>query len=331
MNIYIADDLRYEKMSYRRCGKSGLLLPEISLGFWQNFSDSGVFAEYSKIILRAFDLGITHFDLANNYGTPAGSAETNLGRLVKNELKPYRDELIISTKAGYDMWQGPYGDGGSKKYLIASLDQSLKRLGLDYVDIFYSHRPDYNTPLEETMDALIQSVKQGKALYVGLSNYDGKRTQEAVDILSKAGVRCLIHQPKYSLIKNEPQTELFPVLKKNEVGCIAFQCLAQGLLTSRYLNGIPTDSRISKNVGSIRNNDINPELLEGLRQLNEIAANRGQTLAQMAIAWALSDERVTSVLLGASSIKQLEENVLSLSNKLFTAQELEQIDKCLGY
>lgn len=325
--MYIAAEDRYEKMSYRRCGKSGLLLPEISLGLWQHFSDAEPFAHIREIILKAFDCGITHFDVANNYG--GGSAEENLGRILSKDLHPYRDELIISTKAGYDMWPGPYGNWGSRKYLLASLDQSLKRLGVDYVDIFYSHRPDYETPLEETMGALAHAVHQGKALYAGISNYPAERAEEAIRILASMGVRCLIHQPRYSMLERTPEKGLLDVLADNGVGCIPFQSLAQGLLTDKYLNGIPAGSRIAVGKGSITSANLDPKLLSALSELNKIAAERGQSLAQMAISWILKDDRVTSVLIGVSRLEQLYDCLKSCDNKAFTTEELMRIENIL--
>ena len=328
---YVADGSRYNRMRYRRCGNSGLLLPEISLGLWQHFSDIDVYADCRKIILRAFDMGITHFDLANNYGQPAGSTETNFGRILKEDLGHYRDEMIITTKAGYDMWPGPYGEWGSRKYLIASLDQSLRRMGLDYVDIFYSHRPDESTPLEETMETLAHIVKQGKALYVGLSNYPPEMTRKAVTFLQEYGVRCLVHQPQYSMLNREPEKGLLKVLTEKKMGCVAFQPLAQGLLTNKYLNGtIPDDSRIHKGVGALKESQLNTTILNGVRLLDLRAAERGQTLAQMALVWLLKKKQITSVLVGASSVKQLEENVAALKNPFFSDEELNKIEKILN-
>lgn len=325
--MYKAAEDRYAQMTYRRCGKSGLLLPELSLGMWQHFSDAEPYADGRDIILKAFDSGITHFDLANNYG--GGSAEENFGKILAKDLAPYRDELIISTKAGYDMWSGPYGEWGSRKYLIASLDRSLKRMGLDYVDIFYSHRPDHETPLEETMGALAHAVHQGKALYAGISNYPADMAEEAVGILASKGVRCLIHQPKYSMLERTPEKGLLDVLERNGVGSIVFQPLAQGLLTDKYLKGIPADSRISNGKGSIMSSDLTPDLLSALKELNSMALERGQSLAQMAISWLLKDRRVTSVLIGVSRISQLTDNLKALENKNFSSDELDIIENIL--
>jgi L-glyceraldehyde 3-phosphate reductase len=327
---YIPNKERYQQMVYNRCGKSGLILPAISLGLWQNFGFVDDFEKASKIILKAFDSGITHFDLANNYGPPPGSAELNFGKILADELKSYRDELIISTKAGYTMWQGPYGDWGSKKYLVASLDQSLKRMGLDYVDIFYHHRLDPNTPLEETMAALDLITRQGKALYIGLSNYPPKEFRLAVDILEKMGNRCLIHQPKYSMFVRTPEEGLFNALMEKNVGCIPFSPLAQGLLTNKYLNGIPTGSRAAKSNGFLKQSDVTEDKIAKIVQLNKMAKLRNQTLAQMAIAWVLRNPIVTSVLVGASSTEQLEDSMQCLQNKQFSHQELLQIDSILG-
>ena len=319
--IYTPNANRYTDMVYRRTGKSGLLLPAISLGLWHNFSDVDIYANYESIVLRAFDKGITHFDLANNYGPPPGSAESNFGKILHSQLSAYRDELIVSTKAGYDMWDGPYGEWGSRKYLIASLEQSLKRMKLDYVDIFYSHRYDPNTPLEETMGALAQMVRQGKALYVGVSNYPTSATKEAISILKSLGTPCLIHQPKYSMLERWVEHDLLDLLEDKGVGCIAFSPLAQGLLTNKYLGGVPANSRASKQHGALQSSTITPEVLQIIEQLNNVALERGQTLAQMAIAWLLKDNRVTSVLIGASSVSQLDDNLASLNNLLFTDNE----------
>jgi L-glyceraldehyde 3-phosphate reductase len=323
---YIAADDRYSKLPYRRCGRSGVLLPEVSLGLWQNFGD-GKPAEVQRAILRrAFDLGVTHFDLANNYGPPYGSAEINFGRIMREDLRPYRDELIISTKAGYDMWPGPYGDHGSRKYLLASLDQSLKRMGLEYVDIFYSHRFDPDTPLEETMGALDTAVRSGKALYAGISSYSAERTTEAVSLLRSMGTRLLIHQPSYSMLNRWIEGGLLDVLEREGVGCIAFSPLAQGVLTGKYLNGVPAGSRASLNE-SLSADQITPATLAHVRALNEIARSRGQSLAQLALSWALRDPRVTSVLIGASSVAQLEENLGAAGHTDFTQEELAAIDR----
>jgi L-glyceraldehyde 3-phosphate reductase len=316
-------------MEYRRCGKSGLKLPALSLGLWHNFSDKDIFANFQQIIWRAFDAGITHFDLANNYGPPPGSAEKNFGLILKNDLKKYRDELVISTKAGYDMWPGPYGEWGSRKYLLASLDQSLKRMKLDYVDIFYSHRPDPETPLEETMGALDHAVRSGKALYAGISNYPAELTARAAKILKEMGTPCLIHQPKYSMFERWVEGGLLDVLEETGMGCIAFSPLAQGLLTNKYLGGIPADSRAAKTHGALNPAQITPEVLFRIQALNQLAVNREQSLAQMAIAWLLRDERVTSVLIGASSVAQLEDNLLSLKNTRFTTDEFLKIEEIL--
>ena len=317
-------------MSYRKCGKSGILLPAISLGLWHNFGDVDEYENYRKIILKAFDSGITHFDLANNYGPPAGSAEKNFGKILNNDLKDYRDELIISTKAGYYMWPGPYGEWGSKKYLLASLNQSLKRMNIEYVDIFYSHRFDPNTPLEETMGALSHAVKTGKALYVGISNYPAKETIEAIKLLKNMGTPCLIHQPKYSMLNRWVEEDLLDTLEENGVGCIAFSPLAQGLLTNKYINGIPENSRAHNPHGFLQESDVTPQLVGKITKLNKIALNRNQTLAQMAISWLLKDQRVTSVLIGASSPEQLAENLQSNQNISFNSQELHEIEKILA-
>lgn len=326
---YQPDTTRYSEMEYRRCGKSGLKLPALSLGLWHNFSDVDVFANFQQIIWKAFDAGITHFDLANNYGPPPGSAEKNFGLILKNDLKAYRDELIISTKAGYDMWPGPYGEWGSRKYLLSSLDQSLKRMKLDYVDIFYSHRPDPETPLEETMGALDQAVRSGKALYAGISNYPAERTAEAAKILKEMGTPCLIHQPKYSMFERWVEGGLLDVLENTGMGCIAFSPLAQGLLTNKYLGGIPSDSRAAKSHGALNSNQITPEVLSRIQALNQLAIDRSQSLAQMAIAWLLRDQRVTSVLIGASCVLQLDDNLQALKNTRFSAEELVIIETIL--
>jgi L-glyceraldehyde 3-phosphate reductase len=325
---YLPSNSRYDDMAYRPCGRDKLRLPLISLGLWHNFGFVDDHSTYRKILLDAFDNGITHIDLANNYGPPPGSAETNFGKILKQDLESYRDELIISTKAGYLMWPGPYGDGGSRKYLLASLDQSLERMGLKYVDIFYSHRPDANTDLEETMMALDQAVRSGRALYAGLSNYNPQQTLEASGILRSLGTPCLIHQPKYSMMVRDPENGLLDVLEKENIGCIAFSPLAQGLLTNRYISGIPEGSRAARN-HFLKTKMITKELVEMITKLNEIADNRGQTLAQMAIAWLLKDERVTSVLIGASSSRQLYDNVNSLNNLDFSDSELQTIDQIL--
>jgi L-glyceraldehyde 3-phosphate reductase len=316
---------RYESMTYRRCGRSGLQLPAISLGLWQNFGDEKPEEEIAAILRRAFDLGITHFDLANNYGPPYGAAEVNFGRVLAGDLGPFRDELIISTKAGWDMWPGPYGDGGSRKYLLASLDQSLQRMGLDYVDIFYSHRPDRETPLEETMGALDTAVRQGKALYAGISSYSARRTRRAADILRELGTPLTIHQPSYSMLNRWIERRLLDVLADEGVGCIVFTPLAQGMLTDRYLDGIPEDSRAARG-DTLSPDMLSEENLERIRALNEIARARGQSLAQLALAWTLRDERVTSTLVGASSVAQLEQNVAALGRLDISEDELAEID-----
>ena len=326
---YKADSTRYSKMPYRRCGNSGLVLPAISLGLWQNFGHVDLRSTYENILYTAFDLGITHFDLANNYGPPPGSAESNFGDILQKGFGAYRDEMIISTKAGYTMWDGPYGDWGSKKYLVSSLDQSLKRMKLDYVDIFYHHRPDPNTPLEETMTALDLIVRQGKALYVGLSNYPPEQAQEAFDVLRKLGTPCLIHQPKYSMLVRTPEEGLLDVLGKNMVGCIAFSPLAQGLLTDKYLNGIPAESRASRNP-SLSPDQITNEKVSSIKKLNDIASSRGQKLVEMAIAWLLKDARVTSVLIGASKVSHIHDAYNALQNTAFTESELSEINNVLA-
>jgi L-glyceraldehyde 3-phosphate reductase len=316
-------------MQYRRCGKSGVRLPAISLGLWHNFGGADVFENSRAMLRRAFDLGITHFDLANNYGPPPGSAESNFSEILRLDFKPYRDELILSTKAGWDMWPGPYGNWGSRKYLLASLDQSLKRMGVEYVDIFYSHRPDPETPVEETMSALDQAVRSGKALYAGISSYNPAQTAAAVKILRELGTPCLIHQPKYSIFERWVEGGLLDVLGNEGIGAIAFTPLAQGLLTNRYLQGIPADSRASKAV-FLKTSDITEGRLKQIRALNELAARREQSLAQMALAWVLRDERITSALIGASRVEQIEQNVAALANLSFTAAELADIDTILS-
>jgi L-glyceraldehyde 3-phosphate reductase len=323
---HIAAADRYDSMQYRRCGRSGLKLPALSLGLWHNFGNDRPPDLGRDLVLRAFDLGVTHFDLANNYGPPYGSAESNFGRILERDLRPYRDEMIISSKAGYDMWPGPYGEWGSRKYLLASLDQSLDRMGLDYVDIFYSHRFDPDTPLEETMGALDSAVRQGKALYAGISSYSGERTAEAAAILRELGTPLLIHQPSYSLLNRWVEEDLLDVLEQEGVGCIAFSPLAQGMLTTKYLDGVPEDSRAAE--GRFLTGDmITEERLSHVRALNDMAAARGQELSQMAIAWVLRDPRVTSALIGASSVEQLEQNIASLGNLDFSDEELEAIDR----
>jgi L-glyceraldehyde 3-phosphate reductase len=323
--MHQASENRYDAMQYRRCGKSGLRLPSISLGLWHNFGGADVFENSRAMVRRAFDLGITHFDLANNYGPPPGSAEANFGEILRLDLAPHRDELILSTKAGYDMWPGPYGDWGSRKYLLASLDQSLKRMGVEYVDIFYSHRPDPETPVEETMGALDQAVRSGKALYAGISNYSASQAAAAVKILRELGTPCLIHQPKYSMFVRTPEQGLLDVLGSEGVGAIAFCPLAQGLLTNRYLQGVPAGSRATKAV-FLKSSDITEGRLKQIRALNELAAQRGQSLAQMALAWVLRDSRMTSALIGASRVEQIEQNVAALANLSFAAEELACID-----
>ncbi|HHZ9462402.1 TPA: L-glyceraldehyde 3-phosphate reductase [Escherichia coli] len=329
--VWLANPERYGRMQYRYCGKSGLRLPALSLGLWHNFGHVNALESQRAILRKAFDLGITHFDLANNYGPPPGSAEENFGRLLREDFAAYRDELIISTKAGYDMWPGPYGSGGSRKYLLASLDQSLKRMGLEYVDIFYSHRVDENTPMEETASALAHSVQSGKALYVGISSYSPERTQKMVELLREWKIPLLIHQPSYNLLNRwVDKSGLLDTLQNNGVGCIAFTPLAHGLLTGKYLNGIPQDSRMHREGNKVRG--LTPKMLteanlNNLRLLHEMAQQRGQSMAQMALSWLLKDERVTSVLIGASRAEQLEENVQALNNLTFSTEELAQIDQ----
>jgi L-glyceraldehyde 3-phosphate reductase len=323
---YVAAGDRYERIAYNRCGRSGLKLPAVSLGLWHNFGGDRPYESSRAIALRAFDLGITHFDLANNYGPPYGSAEETFGTLLRTDLAPYRDELVVSTKAGYDMWPGPYGEWGSRKYVLASLDQSLKRLGLDYVDIFYSHRHDPETPLEETMGALDTAVRQGKALYAGISSYSARRTREAAAILAGLGTPLLIHQPSYSLLNRWIEEELLDTLGELGVGCIVFSPLAQGMLTDRYLDGIPDDSRARRD-SSLSPDLLTEESLAKIRALNEVAAGRGQSLAQLALAWTLRDRRVTSTLIGASSVAQLEQNVAALDRLELSEDELAEIDR----
>jgi len=323
---YVAASDRYELMNYRRCGRSGIDLPEMSLGLWHNFGHERPLDTQRAILRRAFDLGITHFDLANNYGPPYGSAEQNFGTIMRQDLRPYRDELIISTKAGYDMWPGPYGDRGSRKYLLASLDQSLGRMGLDYVDIFYSHRFDPDTPLEETMGALDTAVRSGRALYAGISSYSPERTAQAAQILRELGTPLLIHQPSYSMLNRWIEGGLLDVLAQEGVGCIAFSPLAQGVLTGKYANGIPAGSRASRD-SSLSQDQLSEQTLAHVAALGKIAGQRGQSLAQLALSWALRDQRVTSVLIGASSVAQLEENVAAASRSSFTDAELAQIDR----
>ncbi len=326
---YLASPNRYKDMIYRRCGRSGIKLPAVSLGLWHNFGGVDVEENFRKILHLAFDSGITHLDLANNYGPPPGSAEENFGRILKQDFSSYRDELIISSKAGYHMWDGPYGEWGSKKYLVASLDQSLKRMGLDYVDIFYHHRPDPDTPLEETMSALDLIVRQGKALYAGISNYPVDEAAKAIAILRKLGTPCLIHQPKYSMFERWVEDGLLDVLEQEGVGCIPFSPLAQGLLTNKYLHGIPEDSRAAKSTGFLQLSQVTDERIAQIRQLNDIAIKRGQSLAQMALAWLLKDERVTSVLIGASRPEQLADSLQCLDNIHFSKEELDQIEVIL--
>jgi L-glyceraldehyde 3-phosphate reductase len=327
---YLPSAARYDSMRYNRCGRSGLLLPAVSLGLWHNFGGVDAFENARAMVRRAFDLGITHFDLANNYGPPPGSAEETFGRILRQDLAPHRDELVISTKAGWDMWPGPYGDWGSRKYLIASLDQSLSRLGLEYVDIFYHHRPDPQTPLEESMAALDHVVRQGKALYAGISSYDAEQTSRAATILRELGTPCLIHQPSYGMFNRSIEDELLSVLEQEGMGCIAFSPLAQGLLTDRYLAGIPEGSRASKPHGFLRPADLTEDRLSRVRRLNELARGRGQSLAQMALAWALRHRSMTSVLVGASRVEQIEDNVGALSNLHFSEEELAGIDQILA-
>jgi L-glyceraldehyde 3-phosphate reductase len=326
MSYEAAEDRYDDKIAYRRTGRSGLKLPAISLGLWQNFGDGSALEVQRAILRRAFDLGVTHFDLANNYGPPYGSAEINFGRLLAEDFLPYRDQLVISTKAGYDMWPGPYGEWGSRKYLLASLDQSLRRMGVDYVDIFYSHRFDPETPLDETMGALDTAVRSGKALYAGISSYSPERTREAYDILESLGTPLLIHQPSYSMVNRWIEGGLLDVLGELGVGCIAFSPLAQGLLTTKYLGGIPEGSRASRN-GSLSTDQLSERTLTHVRALNDIAAGRGQSLAQMAISWVLRDPRMTSALIGASSVTQLEENLAAAAKSSFTDEEVAAIDK----
>lgn len=328
--MYQASPNRYQEMEYRRCGKSGIKLSALSLGLWHNFGGVDVYENYRSVLRAAFDMGITHFDLANNYGPPPGSAEENFGRLLHTDFASYRDELIISTKAGYTMWDGPYGDWGSKKYLVSSLDQSLRRMKLDYVDIFYHHRPDPETPLEETMVALDLIVRQGKALYVGLSNYRPAEAEKAFAILRSLGTPCLIHQPKYSMFERWVEGGLLDLLGKEGVGCIPFSPLSQGLLTNKYLKGIPEDSRVAKGVGFLRAEHVTPEKVLVIQKLNALAEERGQTLAQMAVAWLLKDQRVTSVLIGASKVSQLTDCAGALKNYAFSADELQRIESILA-
>jgi len=327
--LYVPEINRYDTMQYRRSGRSGIQLPAISLGLWHNFGGVDNFENARAMLRRAFDLGITHFDLANNYGPPYGSAEENFGQILRKDFIPYRDELIISTKAGWDMWPGPYGNLGSRKYILASLDQSLKRMGLDYVDIFYHHRPDPDTPMEESLGALDTAVRSGKALYAGISAYNAKQTAEAVKIMRSLGTPCLIHQPKYSMLVRDPEQGLLDVLGKEGVGCIVFSPLAQGLLSDRYLQGIPSDSRAARDF-FLKRKDIDERKVAMLRELNALAQQRGQSLAEMAVAWVLRDPRVTSALVGTSKVEQVDDNVAALKNLAFTAEELRKIDGILA-
>ncbi len=326
---YLPDAGRYQQMEYRRSGRSGLKLPAISLGLWHNFGDTTLVDNSRQLLRHAFDRGITHFDLANNYGPPPGSAEENFGRILREDFRPYRDELIISSKAGYTMWDGPYGDWGSRKYLVASLDQSLKRMGLEYVDIFYHHRPDPETPLEETMLALDHLVRQGKALYAAISNYPAELAAQAIAILRDLGTPCLIHQPRYSMFERAPEEGLLDVLQQQGVGSIAFSPLAGGVLTDRYLQGVPEDSRAASGSKFLNSDQLTEEKMAKVRQLNQLAQARGQKLSQMALAWVLRGDRVTSVLIGASKISQIDDAVGMLANRHFSAAELEQIDAIL--
>lgn len=329
--MYQPSESRYETMEYRRCGRTGLKLPEISLGLWHNFGDVDDFDTARKMIHFAFDRGITHFDLANNYGPPAGSAESNFGKILKKDLLSHRDELVISTKAGYLMWPGPYGEWGSRKHLLSSLDQSLQRMGLDYVDIFYHHRPDPSTPLEESLGALDYAVRSGKAMYVGISSYDAASTRQAAAMLRDLGTPCVIHQPKYNMFDRSIERELIDALRDTGMGCIPFSPLAQGMLTDRYLNGIPSDSRAAKEHGFLKKEMITEEKLNQIRKLNEVAKRRGQSLAQMSLAWVLRIPEITSVLLGASSVGQLESNLAALQNKHFSNEEYHEIDQILSH
>ena len=326
---YVASPDRYASMPYNRCGRSGLKLPAVSLGLWHNFGGVDVFENSRAMVRRAFDLGITHFDLANNYGPPFGSAEETFGEILRKDFRDYRDELVISTKAGYNMWEGPYGEWGSRKYLLASLDQSLKRMGLEYVDIFYSHRPDPETPLEETMGALDRAVRSGKALYVGISSYKPDQTRRAAKILRDLGTPCLIHQPSYSMFNRWIEPELLGVLAQEGIGCIAFSPLAQGLLTDRYLHEIPTDSRAGKPHGFLRPEHVTEEKIKKVRALSEIARRRGQSMAQMALAWILRNKEVTSVLIGTSTVQQLDDDIAMLKHLKFEEEELRAIDNIL--
>ena len=328
--MYLPDETRYEKMKYNKCGNSGLKLPAVSLGLWHNFGGIDTLENSRSMLLKAFDLGITHFDLANNYGPPSGSAEVTFGKILKDNLFSYRDELIISTKAGYNMWAGPYGDFGSRKYLISSLDQSLKRMGIDYVDIFYHHRPDPDTPLEETMRALTDIVASGKALYIGLSNYPADLTQRAEEILNSFGMHCLIHQPKYSMFQRWVEDGLLNVLNEKGIGSIAFSPLAQGMLTDRYLNGIPNDSRAAKSTGFLSPDDLTSKNLIKIGKLNDVAKKRGQKLSQMALTWVLRKKEITSVLIGASKVSQIEDAVQAANYENLSDDELENIERILN-
>lgn len=327
---YLAAEDRYQQIDYRRCGRSGLKLPALSLGLWHNFGDYDCYHPARGILLAAFDAGVTHFDLANNYGPPYGSAEENFGKMMRHDLAPYRDEIILSSKAGYDMWPGPYGDWGSRKYLTASLDQSLRRMSVDYVDIFYHHRPDPETPLEETMGALAAAVQQGKALYAGVSNYPADQTREAARLLREMGCPLLIHQPKYSMFDRWVEEGLLDVLAEEGVGCIPFSPLAQGLLTSRYLDGVPADSRAAKEHGYLQQEMLSDANLSKVKSLNDLAQQRGQTLAQMALAWLLKDDRITTVLIGASSVEQLKQNLACREQSEFAESELQAIETILA-
>lgn len=326
---YTPDKARYSSMKYNRCGNSGLLLPAISIGLWHNFGKVDNFENSRKIIQRAFDLGITHFDLANNYGPPPGSAEKNFGKILNKDFRKHRHEMVISTKAGYLMWPGPYGEWGSRKYLITSLDQSLKRMRIEYVDIFYSHRPDPITPMEETISALAHAVKQGKALYVGISNYTVEQTKKAIQILKNYNIPCLIHQPKYSMFERWVEDGLLDLLEKNGIGCIPFSPLAQGILSNRYLDGIPKGSRASKPHGFLKKNQITNDKIEKVKKLKSIAEKRGQNISQLALAWIMKDERISSVLTGVSSVEQLEDNVKFLENLKFSNEELDAVEEIL--
>lgn len=326
---YTANSERYDKMQYKRCGNSGLLLPKISLGLWHNFGGVDVHENAREMVLKAFDLGITHFDLANNYGPPAGSSEETFGKILSTDLKAYRDEIIVTSKAGYGMWPGPYGEWGSRKYLVASCDQSLRRLGVDYLDVFYSHRPDPDTPMEETMKALDQIVRSGKALYAGISSYTPEQSQEAFDILKSLGTPCLVHQPSYSMFNRWVEDGLLDTLEKNGVGAVVFSPLFQGLLTDKYLNEIPENSRASKAHGFLNVSDITTEKIEKVKRLNEIAKKRGQKMSQMALAWVLRDDRITSVIIGASKVSHIEDAVAIQTNLEFTPVELEEIESIL--